>query len=500
MTAGPEPTPRPTPRPAPRPDRAFRAAELPALIEDPLFLAGVDRERLLAGMAECWPDGVPAGTLAEDVHHLERLGVRPAAGRHGEWLSWLHLLLVSHGRAADAELLAGAGHRLPWRTVWSRWVPPGARAACRAPGGRVVGLRVVDRDGTPVVSVHEQYVLARLERMEPDDEDAYYAYAVGLADGAVLAGPRLYRPFGDDGPDGPYRPLLPDDLPEPGTAALNGPAGWQGAVLPAAPAQLSHAVRLDGPDGLGPDGLDGLGLDGLGSDGLGLAVFGGGWGCFAAVLDEGADGFAAPFEDGPPAVTAPAPAALPPEARRPDREWLARYYGSAALWTSDPADLPAGLRHEPTRRFLTEVGFPAVYHPLVDFGSGTLAERGLYEFRTTDLHSPDESDFAGLGEYAYLIATDNNGLTMITVDGESGRVSRYSADREEGDFYLGPMASSIEQFAALLRLYGTYYYGADEAALADSGRRLRDWALELDPGLAASYFWPEVFEDREDYL
>lgn len=293
MTTGPEPTPRP--------NRAFRPAELPALIEDPLFLAGVDRERLLAGMAECWPDGVPAGTLAEDVHHLERLGVRPTAGRHGEWLSWLHLLLVSHGRAADAELLAGAGHRLPWRTVWSRWVPPGARAACRAPGGRVVGLRVVERDGTPVVSVQERYVLARPERTEPDDEDAYYAYAVDPADGTVLAGPRLYRPFVTDDPDEPGEPLLPEDLPELGTAALNGPAGWRGALLPAAPAQFSHAVRLDGP--AGPGGPDGP------------AVFGGGWGCFAAVLDEEADGFAAPFEPaGPPRSPHRPP---PPSPRRP---------------------------------------------------------------------------------------------------------------------------------------------------------------------------------------
>ncbi|WP_051733278.1 SUKH-4 family immunity protein [Kitasatospora phosalacinea] len=470
MTTGPEPTPRP--------DRTFLPAELPALIEDPLFLARVDRARLLAGMAECWPDGVPAGTLAEDVHHLDRLGVRPPSERHGEWLSWLHLLLVSHGRADDAAALADAGYRLPWRTVWSRWVPPGARAACRASGRQVVALRVVEHEGAPVVSVHEQYVLARLERMEPDDEDAYYEYAVELDGGTVLAGPQLYRPFeADDLPD-PYLPVLPEDLPELGEAALNGPDGWDGgaAGLPAAPAQVGHAVRVDG-----------------------LAVFGGGWGYYAVELDP--DAATGPFVDGSaPAVTALAPAGLPPEARRPDREWLARYYGSAALWTSDPADLPAGLRHEPTRRFLTEVGFPAVYHSLLDFGSGTLAEKGLVELRTAELHSPEESDFDGLGEHAYLIATDNDGLTMITVDGESGRVSRYSSDREEGDHYLGLMASSIEQFAALLRLYGTYYYGEDEAALADSGRRLRDWALELDPGLAASYFWPEIFQDREDYV
>ncbi|QKW23357.1 SUKH-4 family immunity protein [Kitasatospora sp. NA04385] len=494
MTTGPEPTPRP--------DRSFLPAELPALIEDPLFLAQVDRTRLLAGMAECWPDGVPAGTLAEDVHHLDRLGVRPPAERHGEWLSWLHLLLVSHGRADDAAVLADAGYRLPWRTVWSRWVPPGARAARPTGGGRVVALRVVEHEDAPVVSVHEQYVLARLDRMEPDDEDGYYEYAVDLADGAVLAGPQLFRPFeADDLPD-PYEPVLPEDLPELGEAVLNGPDGWddETAGLPAAPEQVEHAVRVDR-----------------------LAVFGGGWGCYAVELhtggdpdeseggdedrDEDTDGdgnegaATGPFVDGSaPAVTALAPAGLPPEAREPDREWLARYYGADALWTSDPADLPAGLRHEPTRRFLTEVGFPAVRHPLLDFSSETLAEKGLSELRTADLHSPEDPDFAGLGEHAYLIATDNDGLTLITVDGESGRVSRYSTERWEGDYYGGVMASSVERFAALLRLYATYYRGADEAALADSGRQLRDWALELDPVVARSDFWTEVFQDREDFV
>lgn len=84
------------------------------------------------------------------------------------------------------------------------------------------------------------------------------------------------------------------------------------------------------------------------------------------------------------------------------------------------------------------------------------------------------------------------------MDGDSGRVSRYSTEGWENAYYLGPLASSVEQLAALLRLYATYYYGADEAALADSGRRLRDWALELDPVLAASDLWADVFQDRED--
>ncbi|MFJ1705054.1 SUKH-4 family immunity protein [Kitasatospora sp. NPDC088346] len=481
MTTGSEPTPPP--------GTAFDTAELPALIEDPVFLARVGRVELLAAMAVCWPDGVPVGTLAEDIHHLDRLGVRPAPEQHPQWLSWLHLLLVSHGRALDAEAMAAAAPRLPWRTVWSRWVPPGARAACRASGGNVVGLRAVERDGAPVVLVHEEFVHARPDRAEPDDEEGYHEYAVAPDSGRVLAGPKLYRPYAHDDLPGSYVPLLPGDLPELGGVAVNGPDGWRdagggtgpavGPVLPVCHEQVAHAVLVGQ-----------------------VAVLGGGWGCWAVELD-GADtpgAVAAPAWRRPAeqdVATGLAAAEVPRDAREPSRDWLARCFGERSLWSVGPTELPAGLEHAPTRRFLTETGFPIMTSTLLELSSETLASDGLVQLRTEELFGPDDPEAGDRGEFSYVIAKD--GERLVALDGRTGEVALFNPERWEGDYHYGAMASSAARLAALLRLYSTYYYGATPAELADAARLLRDWAIELDPATDSSTFWYEVFQDREDF-
>ncbi|MEV7179957.1 SUKH-4 family immunity protein [Kitasatospora sp. NPDC093679] len=473
MTPGPDQTPGPT--------GGFDVRELPVLIERPEFLARVGRAELLAAMAECWPDGVPAGTLAEDIHHLDRLGVRPGAEQGAEWLAWLHLLLVSHGRSEDAAALVAAAPRLPWRTVWSRWVPPGARATCSAPGGRVTGLQLVERDGQQLVLAHEAFVLARMERMEPDDEEGFYEYAVDLRTGEPVAGPKLYRPYAHDEFPEEYVPLLPADLPRRGEGATNGPDGWEGGAkaLPVCHEQVGQAVRTGA-----------------------LAVLGGGWGYYAVEIDEAAavlDDAATPVWPMPAeddVTTRVAAAELPGAARTVTRGWLADRFGADRLWSADPAELPDGLEHGPTRRFLTEVGLPAVRIPLLDLSGEVLAQEGLGELRTEDFRDADE-DGDDRGEFCYLIAKDLERL--IVVDGATGRVGLYDPDRYEGDYDSGPVASSVEQFAALLRLYASFYYGATAAELADAERALRVWAEELDPVTASSTFWQEVFQDREDF-
>ncbi|WP_405014635.1 SUKH-4 family immunity protein [Kitasatospora sp. NBC_01539] len=472
MTTGPEPT---------HPDRPFDPADLPVLIEDPVFLAEVGRAGLLAGMAAVWPDGVPRGTLAEDIHHLDRLGVRPGPGQHPEWLAWLHLLLVSHGRDADAAALLAAAPRLPWRTVWSRWVPPGARAGRPAPGGQVVGLRAVERDGEPLLAVHEAFVLARLEREEPDDEEGYEEYALAPGTGRVVAGPKLYRPYAHDEYPRPYVPVVAADLPEAGSPARNTPEGWQGAGaagLPACHEQVTHAVRLDR-----------------------LAVLGGGWGCYAVETAEdpapaGPAAWPMPAED--TLTTALAPAALPAAAAAPDHTWLAACFGEQHLWKPAPETLPAGLEHAPTRDFLTGPGFPAFHSALLQLGSEHLRTEGAAELRNAELYASDDPEAREHGTHSYVLARD--GLSMFAVDGSTGRVTLYDPERWEGDYDYGVVASSAERFAALLRLYTTYYYGTGPEELADAGRLLRDWAQELDPVTASSLFWQEIFQDREDFV
>ncbi|GAA2276958.1 MULTISPECIES: hypothetical protein [Kitasatospora] len=87
----------------------------------------------------------------------------------------------------------------------------------------------------------------------------------------------------------------------------------------------------------------------------------------------------------------------------------------------------------------------------------------------------DEREIEHRGEYCDVVAED--GEELIAVDGATGKVSVYNHFDVEG-YCGGPVASSIAQFAALLRIYSTYYYDATPAELADAERALRGWAQE----------------------
>lgn len=106
------------------PLHAAWAGVLPDLMDNRVSLvAHSERGALLQGMALAWPDGVPMGRIAADVHYLQEEGVAPAS--HGEWLAWLHWAASNRGRRDWADQLATSGAQLPWRTVWAKWRPYG---------------------------------------------------------------------------------------------------------------------------------------------------------------------------------------------------------------------------------------------------------------------------------------------------------------------------------------------------------------------------------------
>lgn len=103
---------------------AIHAGMLDDVLSDGRVLANLDATGLLRTLAVRWPDGVPQGGIAMDVHYLERLGL--ASAPHDEWVAWVHHGALSRGEERLAGTIAReAGARLPWRTTWSNCRPYG---------------------------------------------------------------------------------------------------------------------------------------------------------------------------------------------------------------------------------------------------------------------------------------------------------------------------------------------------------------------------------------
>ncbi|KUN90405.1 SUKH-4 family immunity protein [Streptomyces caeruleatus] len=103
---------------------AVQAGLLDEVLSNGTVLANLDPADLLRALAARWPDGIPPGGIAQDIHYLERLGLDSAPQE--EWVAWLHHCALSRGEERLAEaIVREAGARLPWRTIWSNCRPYG---------------------------------------------------------------------------------------------------------------------------------------------------------------------------------------------------------------------------------------------------------------------------------------------------------------------------------------------------------------------------------------
>lgn len=103
---------------------AVHASLLDEVLSNGSVLARLNPTGLLRALAVRWPNGIPQGGIATDIHYLERLGL--ATVPQEEWVSWLHHSALSRGQESLAEAIANeAGARMPWRTLWSNCRPYG---------------------------------------------------------------------------------------------------------------------------------------------------------------------------------------------------------------------------------------------------------------------------------------------------------------------------------------------------------------------------------------
>ena len=442
------------------PVHAALAGGLPGLLTDAAFVAHAHWYALWQGLALAYPEGVPAGGLAADVHYLEVQGVLPATQQ--EWVAWLHHAAVSRGDAAFADALADRAGPLPWRTRWSHWRLPGKLGSQPEVGG-VEGMYAYGNGENRAVA----------HRREPG-QPAHEGSPDELRVWDALTGQPLE--VGQAGSDSESVPGA--------TYAVNRGRGWElrrepVPGVPRAPRAVGGTVRLGGIAG-----------------GSALWVFAGTGGIYGAEVDEKAvlalprDPWRESSVAGPLTRSAPWPPPWPlPTDGGLTREWLEdpNAFRTGACRPLPAARIPAAVRHEPTRRFLSLVGWP------LSHGIGALHAPDLNAdgFRRLDDHS---GLLSGLGQV---------GARRLLLDGADGRVFLTHHDRNSHEVHLA--GSSLERLLVLLLLQHTAWSapltlgGKETEDLAES---LVGWCRTVDPEAAASA-WDGAFHDldaaAEDY-
>ena len=179
-------------------------------------------------------------------------------------------------------------------------------------------------------------------------------------------------------------------------------------------------------------------------------------------------------------------------AAAPTHEWLGERVPT--LW--QPAELPPGLKHAETRRFLSEVGFPLVDNEW--FESMSLADKGLWEADPDELfgrarpgdETPPATFAYGLGEYG--------GDFTLMADGETGLVEIYMLSGwDHGEGHQGVAFASVAEAAgsvALLTALDARLHGDD----ADAAVRELLAAVQETPWADSGYWaWArEVLEEE----
>ncbi|MFJ9851585.1 SUKH-4 family immunity protein [Streptomyces sp. NPDC101150] len=431
------------------------------------FLARVDHHALLTGLALTYPAGIPGDVPALDVHYLEAAGVAPTS--HEEWICWLHWTSMNRGATAFAEELARSAGELPWLTRWSRWRPYGLfgpspvhddAEAEELVGGVAQGITVVagqleideeDWDGAT----------------EPDPDADWYATERlwRLDDGTPVGDPlQVALHYADEGPDrAEGRSFEPVEEPE---DADRFPS-------PRTPESSTCLVKA----------ADGVQVHGGAPGGL-----------YALRITDPARVTSKPrWRTRPLLAPHTTSAVWPlPEALRaadaPPRSWYERAFGPGTCRVASAGELPDGLVHSGTVRFLTEVGLPELdaEFPYLSFG----APRSITQI-TRPAALPAS---AGPGPFL-RVGTWVKGELLI--DGTSGTVYLTEVGDGDADHRL---ATGLRQICTLLALTVQRRESAFtiQAEELDARRSLAAWAKDIDPVAAAHPHWTALLSGHWD--
>ncbi|MBB1261036.1 SUKH-4 family immunity protein [Streptomyces alkaliterrae] len=421
------------------------------VIGDGSVVANLSREALLdlAGSAS---EATAGDTAAADAVYLSYYWVDPESQR--ELAAWLHLMATARG---DFELAGGiaerSGVRLPWRTRWTAWRPPGGYHPRFLRPGPVGELCAVRWDGVPAVAVF----LTATDEVEIRD----------MASGRRLAGPWPEDEF----PEEARGRLTREDSAD---SAGDGQGPYSGR-------QLLDPGRLS-DDRPSPRLLElPLSFD------RNVVLAGGGGVVGVELLDPGLTGVEPSKRRpllGAAAAAGPCVPHGAPEVTAADLERVVR----AACVVRPAADaLPEGIEHSGTRKFLSEVGVPefaAIGVALRPREENFLAEVPW----DADLEEPESAGpFFRLGGFVGGV---------LVVDGVTGAVLRRPSSPDEDGLEGNLLASDLASFYTMAVWWITGLSLLRDIDEHDEAHMLRQhiddalWEIDRDGSAAGAWLYP----------
>ncbi|WP_407553268.1 SUKH-4 family immunity protein [Streptomyces sp. Pv4-95] len=420
---------------------AAHSGHLPSVLEDGVALANIgQREILDAACAASKLGDAATDSAASDARQLWRCGVDPD-GSQAAWAAWLHLTHTARGRTDVVRGIEASGVRLPWKTCWASWRPPGSISPELVHPGSLETLMHVVQNGRPAVLA-----------IGPGADRQARVWDV--TDGSVTAGP------------------WKGETPASVSAELALPLAPDGHPLPDEPRKATLRDIERGEDGMRLCSLP------IGE----VRVYAGDSGLFAVKAKSGPTVDALMLSNSsllPPFGRPRGP--VPPAFSPPTRSEIEAYFGSGAVQRMSEDEVPSGLAHPSSRDWLTTVGLPVT--SFAGLQLRPLADQGLKEIVWPD--DPDRPDFS--------IGTWDE--TPVIIDGEDGQM--LLLDEHEEDELI---ASSLAHFTALLlvlhrglRMLSTRVNEHDAylirksvdgllSAIDHQGAQYDGWTRKLSPG------------------
>ncbi|MFD8142203.1 SUKH-4 family immunity protein [Streptomyces sp. NPDC059708] len=350
-----------------------------------------------------------------------------------EFASWLHFGATALGHEAYAGLVAAAEPDMPWRTVWAWWRPVGAyRAKPNLSGDADVQVHEAP-DGRLLLRVWSQWT-----------PEHWRDPATGERVPAPAEGEFTERPY-----DAPVEGPVPFD-PDGEEHGLHLPDAWEEPV----PLGGGRVLFSD------PRGVVVLEHNGAAAHPAG--------GAEALSWGEAAPWFAGP-----------APAEVPLDTAR-----LEEAFDADGMVVLTPDQLPAALRHAPTRELAVAAGLPTWFAAGV--ATFTLAWAG----GKGGALEPDEHGLLHLGTLDLAYADTGR----VLVHPETGAVSLVRGG--EGPF---PFARDTETFVRVLEAQYRFMGACWDGHPGEDGERdfLREVAalepLTVDEDAPAADVWGHLF-------
>ncbi|WP_043264434.1 SUKH-4 family immunity protein [Streptomyces sp. CT34] len=436
---------------------AVQAGLFAELLADGTVVAHLPQAALLDA-AHCAYDGsLPGNNPAADAVHLQMYGL--ARTDQPTWAAWLHLMATARNDTAFAGAVERSGIRLPWRTLWTHWRPPGGYHHTYLRPGSIGNLFSVRWQGRPAV----------------------------LSDGGRGNGIRVWDPASGELLAGPW--ATGEDFPAAARPALTWAAGDHDTPGPAALRELRGAApAADDWEGA----LEEILFVSLTADAPDpTIVVAGAGGLFAVRPEPGEDAAGLRSPDASPLLgaTTAAGAARPADAPDPSPQDLTALHGAEVWVTTATEDLPEGLTDPTARRVLTGTGLPDITDRGLRFEPSY--ERFLWEIPWPEGHPQQPTETGPFFQIGMWMGGE------ILIDGPTGHILRRPGGIDDPTAEGGVLvATGLDNFLTMAALWLTGRRILADVENSDEAHLLRQhiddalWTVDWHGATAGAWTYP----------